>query len=243
MHGNPDCAVDAIEHVECHGFKAETASGRTSAKQGHGSESSRGAIPAAPNFFRHAEKSSHNKRIDWVAQEIANATDSLFSFAKKRLRNDTLADDAVHDTVVAALEAVDRFAAQSSVKTWLIGILKHKISDCQRRTAREILMPMVFADSSLTDPVEANYCGNDLEQVEMITPERTFESRQLLGICERVLAELPPTMRDVFLLRVVHDQGADETCRELGVTPANLWVLQHRACMRLREDLAPYVSH
>ncbi len=240
MHGNTDCAFGAIEHVESHGVTAETVSGQNAANQRQAAENICGAPPDIPNLVFRPEKGGHDERIDWVTQEIANVTDSLFSFAKRRLRNDTLADDAVHDTIVAALEAVDRFAAQSSVKTWLIGILKHKISDCERRTAREIPMPMVFADYSLTDPIESTGCGNDLEQVEMITPERTFESRQLLGICERALAELPPTMREVFMLRVVHDLGADETCRELGITPANLWVLQHRARTRLREDLSAY---
>ena len=101
-------------------------------------------------------------------------------------------------------------------------------------------MPMEFADFCLTDPDEIAGSSNDLEQAETVTPERTFESRELLGVCEHVLAKLPPTMREVFMLRVVHELSTDEACRELGITPANLWVLQHRARSRLREDLAAY---
>jgi RNA polymerase sigma-70 factor (TIGR02943 family) len=61
----------------------------------------------------------------------------LLRFARTQLRNDAWAEDAVSDTLLAALEKPQSFAGQSQLKTWLVGILKHKVIDQLRRHARE----------------------------------------------------------------------------------------------------------
>src|SRR5947209_2035533 len=51
----------------------------------------------------------------------------LLRVARLQLRNDELAEDVVQDTLLAALQGAAGFSGKSSVKTWLTGILKHKI--------------------------------------------------------------------------------------------------------------------
>src|SRR5688572_16980242 len=63
--------------------------------------------------------------------------DYLFGFAMKRIQNAEGAEDLVQETLLAALTAQRSFAARSAVRSWLIGILKHKIADHIRAKTRE----------------------------------------------------------------------------------------------------------
>src|SRR5205823_382467 len=69
----------------------------------------------------------------------------LLRVAVLQLRDSELAEDVVQDTLVAALQGAKGFSGRSSLKTWLTGILKHKIVDAIRKKGRE---PVV---SSLDD--------------------------------------------------------------------------------------------
>src|SRR5215831_3465447 len=63
--------------------------------------------------------------------------DYLFKYASFRLRDDTAAEDAVQETFLAALKAYEKFEGRGSERTWLVGILKHKIIDHFRKALRE----------------------------------------------------------------------------------------------------------
>ena len=71
------------------------------------------------------------------AEQVQHLRPILLKFALLQLRNVAWADDAVSETVLAALEKPQTFAGQSQLKTWLIGILKHKLVDQIRRNCRE----------------------------------------------------------------------------------------------------------
>ena len=63
--------------------------------------------------------------------------DVLYRYALERVRKPEVAQDLVQDTFLAAVRSYDRFAGQSSVRSWLCGILKHKICDYYRKRGRE----------------------------------------------------------------------------------------------------------
>ena len=63
--------------------------------------------------------------------------DALYLYAMARLHDEPLAEDLVQEALLAGLKAHDRFAGNASEKTWLIGILKHKIVDHFRQSSRE----------------------------------------------------------------------------------------------------------
>ena len=73
-----------------------------------------------------------------LESQLAEHQGYLLRFARLQLRNDAWAEDAVSDTLLAALEKPQSFAGQSQLKTWLVGILKHKLIDQLRRHTREI---------------------------------------------------------------------------------------------------------
>jgi RNA polymerase sigma-70 factor (TIGR02943 family) len=79
----------------------------------------------------------------------------LLRFARAQLRNDAWAEDAVSDTLLAALEKPQAFAGQSQLKTWLVGILKHKVIDQLRRHTREATLLSRDDDEDLDEQLFA----------------------------------------------------------------------------------------
>ena len=69
---------------------------------------------------------------------LADHGDYLFRVARRQLHSDELAEDAVQETLLGALSAQARYAGEASPRTWLTGILKHKIVDLIRRKVREV---------------------------------------------------------------------------------------------------------
>src|SRR5215831_4185186 len=61
----------------------------------------------------------------------------LLRYASLQLRDRAAAEDAVQETLVAALAGEASFGGRSNLRTWLTGILKHKIVDTIRKSSRE----------------------------------------------------------------------------------------------------------
>src|SRR5688500_20409857 len=61
----------------------------------------------------------------------------LLRYASLQLRDPHLAEDVVQETLLAALAGEAGFGGRSNLRTWLTGILKHKIVDAIRRLSRE----------------------------------------------------------------------------------------------------------
>jgi DNA-directed RNA polymerase specialized sigma24 family protein len=73
-----------------------------------------------------------------LADDLADHRSYLLRFARLQLRNDAWAEDAVSETLLAALTKPQAFAQRSQLKTWLVGILKHKVIDLLRERRREV---------------------------------------------------------------------------------------------------------
>ena len=171
---------------------------------------------------------------DWVDRY----GDGLYRYALLRLRSPELAADAVQETFLEALRARGSFAGRSSERTWLIGILRHKVIDQFRRMRREPTTgdgtPDHGADGSLFDNrgrwrVAPNDWGSE--------PGRALETREFWDVFSRCLAKLPRGVADAFFLRELDELCADEVQQALGITPANLWKRLHRARSLLRRCL------
>jgi RNA polymerase sigma-70 factor (ECF subfamily) len=149
-------------------------------------------------------------------QEIGRLRPDLLKFAMLQLRNAAHAEDAVQDALVAAIEGIGTFARGSSLRTWVTGILKHKIVDSMRVSSRE---------ESL-DYDEHLLQGSD--------PEDELARRRLLHAVDAGLKQLPSCAARVFVLREVMGMDTAEVCRELSISSSNCWVMHHRVRMRLR---------
>lgn len=164
----------------------------------------------------------------------------LMRFARLQLRNEAWAEDAVSETLLAALAKPLAFEARSQLKTWLVGILKHKIIDSMRQRQREVVLDSGSDDDS-TDPLELMAFKRDGHFAEKPAdwgnPEQDLNSRQFFVILEACTDKLPAVQGRLFLMREWLELSSEEICKELGLTPTNLYVQLHRARLRLRECL------
>ena len=176
---------------------------------------------------------------DSFAAQVEALRPQLLRFARSQLRNDAWAEDAVSDTLLAALEKPQSFAGRSQLKTWLVGVLKHKVIDQLRRHHREAT---VLTDDDGEDLDESLFHTEGREHwretpKDWGSPEAALGQRQFFDVLQACMDHLPPTQGRVFLMREWLDLSTDEICKELQITATNLWVLLHRARLRLQQCL------
>ncbi len=173
-------------------------------------------------------------------QQLVAQRSYLMRFARLQLRNDAWAEDAVSETVLAALAKPQAFEARSQLKTWLVGILKHKIIDALRQRQREVTLDSGTDDDN-ADPLEQMAFKADGHFAERPAdwgnPEQDLKSRQFMAIMDACTQKLPPVQGRLFLMREWLEMSSDDICKELGLTSTNLYVQLHRARLRLRECL------
>jgi RNA polymerase sigma-70 factor (ECF subfamily) len=164
----------------------------------------------------------------------------LYRYALRVLRDEQLAEDAVQECLLAALQAHARFSGTSSERTWLTGILKHKIVDIVRRDSRESAQEGL---GEAEDPYgEFDACFDATghwaaELVEWGNPDRTLENKQFWQILQYCLDRMPRRLAQLFMLREVVGAESEAICQEMEITPTNLWTLLYRSRMGLRQCL------
>ncbi len=177
---------------------------------------------------------------DPFAAELESHRRYLLRVARLQLRDQDMAEDVVQDTLFAALTGRDGFSGRSSVKTWLTGILKHKIVDVIRQKKRQPVLESMFEeDTGLDDfdPLFRDDGGWAAPPADWGDPENALSQREFFDIMEFCLEKLPPNTARVFMMREVMELDTDEICKELTITANNLWVILYRARMALRECL------
>ena len=158
-----------------------------------------------------------------------------------RLRDEHQAEELVQETFLAALQAQGRFSGGSSVRTWLIGILKHKILDQFRREAREVSLNDAGFDVDEDDSLmEDSFAADGHWRASLAdwgNPEQMLENGQFWAIMQYCLDRLPKRLARLFMLREVLEEGTEEICKDLAITPTNLWTMLYRARLGLRQCL------
>jgi RNA polymerase sigma-70 factor (ECF subfamily) len=174
-----------------------------------------------------------------AAQGIAALQPMLLRLARLQLRNEAWAEDAVAETLLAAVEGLRTFDQRSQLRTWVVGILKHKIIDQFRRGSREVSLE---AEEELRD-------GDDLGELFQADghrvsqpsawgdPEQSLARVEFFTVLQACLDQLPAPLARAFLLREWMDFTTADICKELQVTSTNCFVMLYRARMRLRECL------
>ena len=170
--------------------------------------------------------------------------DYLFKYAIFRLRDQTAAEDAVQETFLAALKAYENFQGRGSERTWLTGILKHKITDHFRRVSREA--PIGEDVDEASEPTDlfrtagqwtGHWDPNRAPTDWQTTPFELVERDDFWRVFSDCLSPLPQRTASVFTLREVDGLKSDEICEMLNISTNNLWVMLHRARLHLRNCL------
>ncbi len=161
----------------------------------------------------------------------------MLAVARRMLRSDDDAQDAVQEAFVSAFKALDRFQAQAKLSTWLHRIV---VNAClmrlrSRRRAREDsldeLLPRFDEDGAWAAEVPQWDGPADLV-------ERS-ETRELVRRC---IDRLPDAYRTVLLLRDVEELDTDEAAAALGTTASAIKTRLHRARQALRTLLEQHLG-
>jgi len=144
----------------------------------------------------------------------------------------------VQETFLAALRAREQFRGQSSEKTWLIGILKHKILDHFRKISHE----QPLRESDLQEEVPEGIFNKEGKWKDKPTewgkdPKMVLEQKEFWKVFHHCLFELPDRLANAFVLRELEGLKSDEICDLMKVSSNNLGVIMYRARIGLRHCL------
>ncbi len=164
--------------------------------------------------------------------------DCLYRYALLRVRKADAAAELVQETFLAALRSREQFTGESSERTWLVGILKHKLMDHLRRNRRPDSGMVTIEPSDATQELfdrrgtwkhkPHRWGGN---------PAEVIQEREFRKILEGCLGKLPRTLGDALFLRELDGKDSEEVCTVLAISPANLWARLHRARLLMRQCL------
>ena len=173
---------------------------------------------------------------DWVETHA----DYLFNFAIGQVRDPGVAEDIVQETFLAAVKAQESFSGQSSERTWLTGILRHKIYDHLRKSCRERAVRHDI--EAPTDSESWDEAALWLHEVaaESQSPTRRIELEEFRENLQLALGKLPPRIAQVFQLYEIEERPNREVCAQMNISENNLWVMLHRARKQLRDQLSSW---
>jgi RNA polymerase sigma-70 factor (ECF subfamily) len=175
--------------------------------------------------------------------EIEGHRPYLMRYALAQLRDAQMAEEAVQEALMAALESLASFGGKSTLRTWLTSILRFKVVDLQRKAVsdRARLEPTDFAaeaeDEGWLDELFAPDGHWRTPPQTWSDPEAALEQRRFWEAFERCLDRLPPAGGRVFFKREVLGEDTDAICKAESITPSNCWVILHRARLNLRACL------
>lgn len=164
----------------------------------------------------------------------------LLKIARLQLRNDTWAEDVVSETMIAALEGERDFAGRSQLKTWVVGILKHKIIDHFRSHGREVSVEARMEASEAESFDELFSDSGHFRQRPLPgwgDPQDALSQDQFMEVLQACVDRLPANLGRIFMLREWMELDTEQVCKEMGITSTNAFVMLYRARMRLRECL------
>jgi RNA polymerase sigma-70 factor, ECF subfamily len=172
------------------------------------------------------------------AQWVDLHGDALFRYALVRVRDASIAEDLVQDTLLAGIGAAQEFEQASSERTWLIGIMRHKVMDHFRVLTRE---RRIWVDGHALEQETASEFDGQGYWCATVgswqSPERSLEESEFWSIFADCVGQLPEALRAPFALRELDGIDTGELAATFGTTRNNIWVMLSRARQRLRHCL------
>jgi len=172
---------------------------------------------------------------NWVEEH----GDALFRFALLRVKDPNVAEDLVQETFLSALKGIGGFKGGSTLRTWMVGILKHKIIDHFRKGKPEILASdlSTMESESETERLDRADQRQKKPSVWHADPDKLLENKEFWDAFLSCLDGLPDAHRRAFALREIDGVKGAEICKILNITSTNLWVILHRARGKLQKCL------
>lgn len=164
--------------------------------------------------------------------------DYLYRYAMYRLRDAAAAEDVLQETLLVAMKGYEGFRGASSERTWLVGILRHKILNRFRELSG--LRPRYETEEAFDDfdfQENGHWRLGAAPVAWRAEPEELIEQKEFWGVFTHGLSSLPERTATAFILREIDGLDTNDICDVLNVSRENLWVMLHRARLSLRRFL------
>ncbi len=158
---------------------------------------------------------------------LVRATEAdVYTLAYRLTGNEDDARDVAQEAYLRAFRALKRFRGDARFSTWMYRITANCASSHLTRRSKGRHEELSEDDTMIDDRPEAD-------------PETMAEAGFLRDRVTAALADLPPILRAVVVLRDVYDLPHEAIASELGITESAAKVRLHRARRKLRERLFP----
>ena len=175
-----------------------------------------------------------NKEDIFADTDIEALRKDMLRFAHLQLRDESIAEDAVQEALIAAHSAKARFEGRAQLKTWVFSILKNKIIDILRERVRKPTESLTQEDGSDELFDENGNWRKESQPSDWGQPELAFKNEQFLEILQLCLDSMKENVARVFMMREFLGLSTAEICIELEISESNCWVILHRARSNLR---------
>jgi RNA polymerase sigma-70 factor (ECF subfamily) len=169
-------------------------------------------------------------------QLVRDNTGRMLSVARRYLRNEDDAQDAVQEAFLSAFKAIDRFEGEAQLSTWLHRIV---VNSCLMRLRSRRRKPEESIEDQLPGFLENGHLAEPTQGWRARADDLLESSEQRRLVRERI-EQLPEGHRTVLLLRDIEGYDTQRTAIELEISPGAVKTRLHRARLALREQLEPH---
>lgn len=175
---------------------------------------------------------------------LSELRQQLLKFAQQQIRDAHLAEDAVQEALISAMQNLHKFGRRAAFKTWVFGILKNKLVDQLRKESRHISAEDLQFGTNLNgdDLMDVLFKENGHWQRQESPknwdhPSESVHSDQFWKVFDACLNAMPEKYSRLFMMREFLDLSSAEICENESLSTSNLNVILYRARLRLRECL------
>ncbi len=184
------------------------------------------------------KKSNNTNPESWL-EEHGNY---LYRFAIVRVSESVIAEDLVQETLLAALKSFSKFDGKSSIRTWLTGILRHKILDHYRHMYASEKNKVDLEAGNIEDFIEkgsekGRWKPESAPKNWSELPDKPLHDREFMFILQECLKRLPERIAAIFKMNQLDEMETEAICKEMKISSTNYWVIMHRARTGLRRCL------
>jgi RNA polymerase sigma-70 factor (ECF subfamily) len=186
------------------------------------------------------------QEMEWITRILSGERDLfhelirpyervVYMTAISILRNTAEAEDAAQEAMIKAYRGLASFRGDAKFSTWLTTITLNEARSRLRKSAR---VKVESLDSTDQEQDYTPFLVADWREI----PSETLEREELATHIEQAIQDLPPSYREVFLLRDKEEMSIEEIAQALGVKANLVKVRLFRARMLLQKRLAPYLK-
>lgn len=162
---------------------------------------------------------------------------SVYVMALSFLKNEADAEDVAQEAFLKAYRNLSAFRGESKFSTWLISIT---LNEARGRLRQQKASKLESLDVDPEDDASATPAVlRDWREI----PSEALERKEIRHMLKAAIDELPPSYREIFLLRDVEEFSIAEAAEALRISPVLVKVRLHRARIMLQKKLAPQLKH